>query len=272
MTEKDLISKLNNLKQLQPNKEWLVDNRALFLAQISNSGANKLSAWESFYINFKSFTKASSQPVFALGIFLFVLVVSSIFGHTFFSEAKPNDSLYIARVISEKAKLSTVIDTQERNKMAVKFAANHAKDISMVLDNPDFNNEDNKDQVAKLSEDFNREMDTVKNRMVVIAAAKQTKEVAPKQSGSTYPELASGTSEFLGESTSTAEEIVSIATDLDYKEEIGIQISINEEEIKTEEKSEIEVINPAEEAKLLFEKKEYKNVVDKLEEVSELIK
>ncbi|MFA6514244.1 MAG: hypothetical protein WCT50_03100 [Patescibacteria group bacterium] len=271
MQQKDLISKLNSLKNISPDSAWIKSNRELFLAQISNSGASELSAWQIFFINFKSVIKASSQPAFALTTFMVVLVASSIFSHKIFSQAKPNDSLYIARIISEKAKLNTVLDFQERNKMAVKFAADHAKDITTVLSDPSFNNEENKDQVAKLNDSFNEEMDTIKNRMVSLATAPTNHK---KETAKT-------------DSNKLSEEAVSIATE--NKTDKGIQISTNEEEIKLPALSATATVktnaplenatssenikeNITDEAKDLLGKKEYKNVIDKLNEVDEIIK
>lgn len=291
MTEKELLLKLNSLKNVKPDAEWLNSNRELFLTQIANSGGQKLNVWQVFVINFKSLAKASSQPAFALGIFLFVLVASSIFGHKMFSQAKPNDSLYIARVISEKVKLNTVLDSQERDKMAVKFATNHAKDISAVLADPEFNNEENKDQVAKLSENFNKEIDTVKTKMVTIAS----RQPVQKDEENVFETATS-----VDLAASSSDDVFSIASETEISE-IGIKVS------EALEVTEIPVIpaipargeegtttpaDPSElvqsvaaeaattssgmpfldEAKELFDKKEYNNVIDKLSEVDELIK
>lgn len=278
MTNKDLIGKLNNLKTVNPEAEWLTSNRELFLTQISNSGAEKLSAWEVFVINFRSLAKASSQPVFALGVFFLLLVSSSIFGHKLFSQAKPNDSLYIARVISEKAKLNTVMDSQERDKMAVKFATNHAKDISAVLADPEFNTEDNQDQVARLSESFNKEIETVKTRMEKLAVSKPVQEVPVA----------------LLEVATSSDDEVSIAAGSGIEEQ-GIQISATPavpatpaipgtsttSTIPTEPATPAipaatstapAITNVPDQVKEMFEKKEYNNVIEKLNEVEELIK
>ncbi|MHB8904241.1 MAG: DUF5667 domain-containing protein, partial [Patescibacteria group bacterium] len=172
MTEKDLISKLNNLKNINPGEAWLKSNRELLLSQVSNSGATELSVWQNFIITLSSFTKASAQPVYAFGIFVFVLLATGIFSHQLFSSAKPNDTLYIARIISEKAKLSTVINPESRDKLAMQFANERAQEISAVLADPSFNNDENKEAVAKLNTDFNEEINTVKTKIKNLNPAK----------------------------------------------------------------------------------------------------
>jgi len=292
MTEKNLIEKLNNCKNVNPDAEWLKSNRELFLAQISNSGANKLSAWEVFYINLKCFAKAGSQPVFALGIFFIVLVFSSIFTNRIFSEAKPNDSLYIARIISEKARLNTVLNPSERDKMAVKFATDHARDITTVLANSEFNTEANLEQVEKLNESFTKEIETAKNKIVRIneraATQAQNNVNRSNQANSTQIE--------------NNDDVISIAIDEDYIDDNGIEIN----EAPTDTTTSTPTAEPVtegvavdlatstedvasstsetpempkkpsdviiEEAIKLFEIKDYENVINKLNEINDSIK
>lgn len=243
MTDKELISKLNTLKTIKPDSAWTTSNRDLLLSQISNSGARDLNAWQLFVINFNSLAKAVAQPVYALGAFVLILISGSLFSHQVFGSAKPNDSLYIARIISEKAKLNTMFNSDERNKMAVQFATEHAQDISNVLADPKFNTEENKDQVAKLNESFDQEIKTVKSKIsYLIPKDKVAIPEEPKASG-TDTVLMAGTE----------------------KATSGVQVV----EVKLENKSEDTIIN---EAKVLFDNKDYSKASDKLKEVDELIK
>ncbi|HZJ41694.1 MAG TPA: hypothetical protein VFD51_01605 [Patescibacteria group bacterium] len=251
MTEKDLIQKLNNAKNVSPDAKWLASNRELFLTQIANSGADNLTIWQIVFINFKSFAKASSGPAFASVVFLFVLLASSVFGHKLFSQAKPNDSLYIARVISEKAKLNTVLDSEARNKMALKFATDHARDISQVLSNPEFNNDDNKAEVEKLNENFDKEIETVKNKMATIATNREER-IKKEEARNENNEVAVNTDSDInveGQASTTNnlenEGQVSIASDLQLKSDNGIEIVIKDEETDLKDPSEKDDVSPA---------------------------
>jgi hypothetical protein len=286
MTDKELISKLNTLKNVSPESSWLASNRELFLAQISNSGADKLSGGQVFFINFKSFLKASSQPVFALGVFVLVLISSSLFGHKLFSQAKPNDSLYIARIISEKVKLNTVWNPEEKNKLAVSFATNHAKDISEVLSDPSFNNEENKDQVAKLNDSFNKEIDNVK-KMVSSSAVKvvhqdETKNNSVEMSDEAVSIAAEHKAEQgiqVSEPTQSQPEHAEIKTSTTIKEEpeaTSTEIKASSTEVKAETVVLDNKIDEADKmidaAKESFNNKDYNSVINKLNEVTEIIK
>jgi len=293
MTDKELVKKLNSLKSIKPEADWKVSNRDLLLSQISNSGACDLSPWKTFSINFNSLMRVAVQPAYALGVFALVLVTAGVFGHNAFSSAKPNDSLYIARIISERAKLSTVLNSEDRNKLAVKFALDHAQDISTVLADPTFNNEENKDQVAKLNANFNREIDTAKNRISYLTPKAQAPEIK-------------GVSELdLKEITTTTEaDLFAIAGS--EKDNKGVQVVENaaiktaaiknltpttaskslEIKVATETEEIVSLTTPTsssalrtektdsilDEAKQLSENKDYEKVSEKLREVGELIK
>lgn len=229
MTEKDLIAKLNNAKKISPDKSWLASNRELFVNQISNSGASDLAASQSFYISLKSLAKTISQPVLATLAFLFLLLGASVFGDKVFSQAKPNDSLYIARVISEKVKLNTVFDTKTRDELAVKFAASHAKDISQVLANPEFNTEDNQVEVDRLSGEFVKEIETVKTKMTSLALLESKRDKANEKK----VDLAEDTKSSTSSATSSQEEPTlkdegSVAIASEYKTDKGLQLYMSD--------------------------------------------
>jgi hypothetical protein len=175
MTDKQLIAKLNNLKKLSPDSAWLSSNRELLLSQISNSGAENLSFWKTLEINLASAFQTAAQPAYALAAFVLVLLVGSLVSAEFFAGTKPNDSLYIARIISEQVKLNTTFSAVARDRLAGQFAAGHAQDITAVLADPKFNTEANKDEVAALSDSFNKEVDTVKDKITRLAASGKNK-------------------------------------------------------------------------------------------------
>jgi len=275
MTNHDLITKLNSLKKVSPDAEWLKSNRELLLSQVSNSGATDLSVWKVFIINLQSLAKAASQPVIALGIFIFALVSAGVFSHQIFAQTKPNDSLYIARIISEKMRLNTVFNSQERDKLAVQFASEHAQDITEVLSNPEFNTEANSVEVAKLNDSFNKEVDTVKSRMsrlapavseqpeakteidadVVIADNSKDTQVIQYLPGSNSGSVSSSTltgAVALNEPVATSSDITATSTP-------EIPETVNTDKM-------------LDEAKDLFNKKDYNSALNKLKEVEEIIK
>lgn len=277
MTDRELIKKLNSLKNIKPDSAWMSGNRDLLLSQISNSGARELSAWKMFVINFNSFVKVAAQPAYALGIFLLVLVGGGLFSHQVFNSAKPNDSLYIARIISEQARLTTVFNSDDRNKLAAKFSLEHARDISTVLADPNFNNEENKDQVAKLSESFSKEIENVKTRISYLTPKTETSQAVTE--GATPEDdvvsMAGNDKDIKGLQLSEKQptkEVPSLATT--STEEPSIDLASIASATPGEISSSSVVITSSilDEAQQLSNSKDYQKASEKLQEVSELIK
>ncbi len=290
MTDRELITKLQSLKKIKPDSAWQTSNRDLLLSQVSNSGARELSAWQLFTINFSSLAKAASRPAYALGAFVLILITGSIFSHQAFSSAKPNDSLYIARVISEKAKLNTMFNADERNKLAVQFATRQAQDISAVLADPNFNTEANRDQVAKLNESFNDEISSVKTHISYLSPKKNTEnnkiEATDNIKADNVTIADSGKDDngvqlFEGNKINTnikveANPKITVATTTPVLNATSVLNVANSVLASTTEadpsSSELNADKVLEEAKQLFEKKDYTKASDKLKEVVEIIK
>jgi hypothetical protein len=278
MTNSELITKLNNLQSVNPDKKWLESNRELLLSQVSNSGAETLSTWKVVLINVSSVLKSAVQPAYALGAFVLLLLTGSFFSGQILASTKPNDSLYIARIISEKVKLNTTFSSAERNKMEARFASNHAQDISAVLADPAFNNEDNQDQVAKLSDSFNEEVNTVKNKInslnvstvpadggeVVIADSAKDDQGIQVSSEDTDLNIATGTSASEPAALAVPEELTSGTSS-----EVAAATSTEAGEINAPATAADKILD---EAQALFNSKDYGKASDKLKEVDEIIK
>lgn len=159
--KKTLLSQLHNLKDIQPDKQWKTDSQDFLRVHISDgvqSGVfSKLMVWV------KDFAKVSSQPAFALAAFVLILITGVAFFNPLLSDAKPNDSLYIARIISEKAQVNMTFNKESRDKLSAQFATNHAKDITNLMNDPDFHSQEgSQEKIANLSEDFNNEINSAR--------------------------------------------------------------------------------------------------------------
>ncbi|MEI6835721.1 MAG: hypothetical protein WCK59_02710 [Candidatus Falkowbacteria bacterium] len=249
MTDRDLIKKLGNLKEIKPDASWLKANRDSLYTQISNSGATNLTVWSSFVINFRSALMAVSTPAAALASIMLVVIASSAYAHLLLVNTKPNQSLYIAREISEKAKLTTILNTDAREKMAGQFAANNAQDITTVLSDPTFNNEQ---EIAKLNVKFDEEIKTVQKSVAKLDKQSVAKEATPKL-------LATGSDEVFSATVG--------------KDKVGVSL------VGTTTSAADNVLNTTstttkilEEAKSLFDNKNYTEALNKLKEVNNLIK
>lgn len=258
MTNSELIAKLKTLQNVNPDESFLKSNRDLLLSQISNSGAEEMGAWKKFFITFENLAKVSSRPAFALGVFVFTLLGAGLFSQKMLQNSKPNDSLYIARVMSERLRVSTTFDSAEREKLAGQYAIKRAEDIAVILSDEDFNKEENQDQVARLSSEFKSEVEKAKTSLSRL----------PIKTETAAPAIAQGTSS----------EVDALIIAENNKDENGIEIYAPE--VVTEEKDSpasttLEVLNPVQkidEITTLIDNKDFVKAQEKLNEIKEIIK
>jgi hypothetical protein len=165
MTDKQLLQQLKALKNITLDEKTKQGNKDILFSQISNTFIKSEKNVGGYLFNFKNVFSVMSQPLLVVaGIFVFLLG-SLVLGSGLYENSKPNDSLYIARVISEKARLNTTFSQSQRDALALKFASDHAKDIATILMDPEFHVEENQGQVEKLNASFQNEISKVKTRI-----------------------------------------------------------------------------------------------------------
>jgi len=290
MTEKQLLQQLKGLKTITLSEEIKKSNRDVLFSQISNTSVREdVSAQSSFFWSFKNVFSVFSQPLLIVaGVFVFI-AGGLIMGSNLFKNSKPNDSLYIARIISERAKLNTTFSQAERDALSLKFASDHAKDIATILMDPEFNNEENKDQVEKLNASFKNEISKVKDKIEknsvsniesslennedVFSASSLIEEggveiyIEDSNSSSDEAEINSqedvkaSSSEETSENSSSSENLVDVKS-------LENEIDNNSEEISTLKNGQ-EIITEIEK---LFSEGRYTEVIQRLSEVKSSIK
>ncbi|MCF7794986.1 hypothetical protein K9M50_01335 [Patescibacteria group bacterium] len=230
--KKHLLSQLHNLKDIEPDKQWKAESQEFLRTHISEgvkSGVfSKVMVW------IKDFAKVSSQPAFALSAFVLILITGAFFSNSVLSEAQPNDSLYIARIISEKAQLNMTFNKENRDKLSAQFATNHAKDITNLMNNPEFHEEEgSEDKLANLSEDFNNEINSAKESINNINEREKetynynnSEDNINDSSGTNNSEL---NSDGLNEDGSEADDGVIFSADT-KKDDQGLEINVKDNE------------------------------------------
>jgi len=259
MTDRDLIKKLGNLKEIKPDASWLKANRDSLFTQISNSGGKKLTPWSYFVINFNSALKTASAPMIALASLVVVVFASGSYTHLLFSNVKPTDSLYIAREISEQAKLTTVMNQDDRQQLASKFAVNNAQDIATALSNPE--NLKDGQEVAKLSTKFNEEIKTVQNTVTSATPTEPAAPVAEPTQPAKAPVQKVGTPVKKIAAATNSDEVFTAASGKDNKE---VSIAGTTEKVTATTSTSTKII---EESQNLFSAKKYKEAAELLNQL-----
>ena len=280
MEEKDLIKKLNKLSDIKPTKKWKQFNREILFNQISSSTFLEK---DSFVFNIipQKLVRFLAQPAMVI-VFISLMVVSaSFFSARAARDIKPGGSLFIARVISEKAQLVVTFNQEAKNKLDIKFANDHAKDITRVLADLNFNNnEDNKNKSEKLTQDFKKEISLVKTRINEINSGQEetnneeeNKEIQyfsanllKEEEGMKVKEPEE--KEEVKEDFSTPEIILDLDKDATSSIEEIEQICEDEICNKNFKEDASQILDEAEE---LFDNEDYQGAYKKLEEVDTII-
>ena len=291
MTDKELLKQLNSLKSIKIDSELKESNKRVLMTQISNTISTdfEVKPFNNFFFYVRNVLSMSSKPAMVLsGVFLFV-VTSLFLGNDFYKDSKPNDSLYIARVISERARLNTVFSSTERERLAMEFASKHAEDIATLLMDPKFNNEENQEEVAKLTASFRSEIEKVrmnvekseniktekpaeKSEDVLVFSASTLKDengIEISVPEERYLINSSTVNNFDPTSNGSVSELNSIASTSVEVEVLGDQIEELSEQIDLESNQEIKKDKKAliEEIEKLFNEGKYSEVVLKLQNI-----
>lgn len=241
MTERELIKKLNNLQNIKPDENWKISHREILLSQVQNTSAGFHS---SLMENFWMFTRNGlvSVPQFAWASIAIVLFLTT---GIFFGDrlpVGPNNSLYIARVVSERARLSTMSDGEAKNRLTVQYASEHAHNIVSTLSEAD-NNSDQA-ELIKLNDTFKTEIAKVKENLPVVK--------------------------------NTDDEVVTIADAEIATSGLTVYNSGSDNKDVVATSTPVVVVKDAklilEEAEKLFNEKNYSGALDKLNEANQVIK
>ncbi len=178
MTEKDLLKKLNNYKTVQADSTWKEKNREVLLNQISNSSSNveagfsfakvvnEIKVYSDIFYN--GIVKNMGQPVLLTSMIVTLVLGGGVVSISASRDTTPGDSLYIAKKISEKTQIALTFDDKKKAQLNVSFAENRAKEIAQVMldEKP---GEQKQEIVEKLTDDFKKEINNVKERIEKIA-------------------------------------------------------------------------------------------------------
>ena len=259
MNDKELLQKLDNLKNIKPDDNWKKNYREVLYSQISagstvdKSESNLRIIWES--IMPRQVLAQITKPVWAIALASVLILVIGIGGTYASKNSKPGDSLYIAKIISEKAQLAITFNEKEKAKLGLEFATNRVKEITQVLVESKGLEDKNGKTVEQLSQNFKKEINQVKNRLTTIKTAEDQANQNKEEE-----------SEVFGANLGKNDQRMEVAEPV--KPEV-------KEEILLEDKPEIIATttkeNLIEEAEKMFDEKNYGGTIDKIEEAKQIM-
>lgn len=178
MREEELLQKLNNLKSIAPETNWKSSVREILLSQISGQENEdvKLTAWQRFFGC--QFFEWVSQPVVIVGAIILFLVGGTTGSLVIAQSTKPGDSLYIAKLISERTRTSFTFDEKEKVKLNMEFASNRIREIEQILAEPNKPAEETVKKVDDLEKNFKQEIASAKSGIEKIEKNKTAKTIS----------------------------------------------------------------------------------------------
>ena len=177
---RNLKSQFNKLQEIKPDDQWKKDNREVLLHQIGiNDGVRGDSKQDSILIRlfniFQILFRQLSQPIGVVMLLISIMIGGGVFGVVASNSAKPGDSLYIAKIINEKAQLALTFNKEEKIKLALVFAENRTREIAKVVEEIKAENNKKQDHLEKLTQDFKEEIIKIKkSRKENIASRQKT--------------------------------------------------------------------------------------------------
>lgn len=269
MEDRELLKKLNNLKTVKPDDNWKKNYREVLYSQISagatvnKSESNLRIIWDSIMPG-KTFINMA-KPVWVTSLASVLILVIGIGGVYASKNSKPGDSLYIAKIISEKAQFAITFNEKDKAKLGLDFATNRAKEITQVLGESK-ESEDKKDKkVEQLSQNFKKEISQVKNRLTTIKAAENQSNQGKEE------EL-----EVFGANLGKTDQRMEVAEPVkpEAKEEVSPEVKpdLAAPATATTTKENLSSSDKAlEEAEKMFDEKDYDGTINKIEEVKQIM-
>lgn len=265
MTERELLFQLNNLNQKKIDQAWLSSNRDILVSQIlAGEQLEKTSVnWANIIWNMTSGLTIDfvARPVFAVAVMIILVLAGGTVVSIKASEnAKPGDSLYIAKMISEQTRASLTFNEKDKAKLNVEFAGNRVKELTQVLSAPSQNKEEQTKHVEQLANNFKQELSEARDRLSKINFALTADDGKSEKTGTVSPSTNVA-------AKSPEKKIASQPAAKNAKPAQNQIFGANLEKSN----SGMQISDPALEAENLFNKKDYDGAINKLNEVHKII-
>ena len=274
MDNQTLIKQLKSLQSIKPDENWKNSNRAVLFNQ--SAGSVTVAEKEEMGFSGKAWQKKISiflhQPALAVILVCFLVIGGSALSLEASRWPNPGSSLYIARVVSEKAQLAITFNEQKKAKLDFQFTNNHIKDITADLAKV---NEDNQVKAAELTQNFKKEIATAKTKLRAIKSTPETEGASAEEDirvfsanlGKEEKGLQVAIPDYLNEPEEApiAESDNTINSQgATSTEAVGLEQAVNDTKIN--EAHQILV-----EAEELFDEKDYDGTLDKLQEAENIV-
>jgi len=172
MKEQNIIKQLNSLKEIKADAGWKARNREILINQIGGYKIEVEASKNDWIFYFKlpaMMAREISQPTLVAFLIFIFLAGGTVASVRVAENTKPGDSLYVAKIASEKAQFAFTFDQKEKAKLGIVFANNRVKEIGQVLAEPNGSqNGSQNERVGVILNDLKQQISDVKTRIAKI--------------------------------------------------------------------------------------------------------
>ena len=172
----NLTKQLNKVgRDIKPNSAWATESRSVLLSQIGRGRVTQESHWFDFVESFRvsQVLFFATRPMSLVALLFLFLFGGSVWSVSAANQAKPGDALYIAKILSERAKFATTFDEAKKAKLNVEFASKRAEEIKQIKAE---NKPEQAARVAELTSNIKAELEQAQVH-IISTEKKQEQEV-----------------------------------------------------------------------------------------------
>lgn len=272
MTEKEIVKKLHSLKNIKPDETWKKQSQEVLFSQISGGETGieikpiKLGFEEIVKHYYLSSLKFAVQPAISVLVVVSAFIGGGLYGVVAAKDSKPGDSLYIAKMISEKTQYALTFDQKQKAKLGITFAVNRTKEMEEIIKKDQ--GQKNKEETTKLIEQFRKEIDNTKEKIKNITPIAKQPEAPVVLKQAVRQENTAKKSQAAKKDDKKLDKI-------ENQEVFSANMDKDNKRMEIAEQSEPGAVqDPAQildEAQELFAKQDFKGTMDKLEKATEVI-
>ena len=171
MTPKEFAGQLHSLQAIVPDASWKARQRDVFVSQITRSGQPNGSWFEVADYFVPNWVSAlTSKPAMVFAAIVLLIGGTSYASVQAAKKTVPGDTLYVAKVISEKAQLALTFDESAKAKLNLEFAGNRAEELAQVAASEPTTTSSSP-ATTELANNFNQEMSAAKTRLAKISSS-----------------------------------------------------------------------------------------------------
>lgn len=173
MTEKEVMVKLNSLKSIKPDNDWLIKTKNMVLSETGLAGGEFTEKTEkelvfskkpAFIFDFRTLLRSHRKLAYAFASCVFVLSLGAATINASNSSI-PGESLYSVKIAGENVMLA-VTPEGEKAKVEIEYAGKRLEELAKISEKPSTSEQHQK--VEQLISNYDEKVNSAKNHLAKI--------------------------------------------------------------------------------------------------------